>query len=388
MHHGTNRAGQAKLAPNSQPSGQAKAVRETLYAFQKKSNRAKLILTAFLPVAFLIGVVAAFDKSLFPNIHTMTELREGSWPIYPASSSDYLPFTTPRATTVEGPNFGKIEFNELGYRGPDPRTIGKPPHYRRILLLGDSFTLGWGLAEEDTFASRIRKAYAGSAPAVEVINAGYHDGYSPDAYYAYLLREGLALAPDLIVEIIFTGNDIYPDVSQNIWNAIDALGAPTQVRTIRLYSDYQGKLLNLDMLPWNFHVPWLSNWRLFLAASLWTRRGFGPPNAEGLLGKELSKAEAWERFSRSVRATSLVAEAKNIPIVFASLPFVGRQPHEDPYYEPIQKLIMSDLKRPYVSLHKHLNSSHQIPGDAHLNAEGSRVVTEALLQVIDHYLPR
>lgn len=355
---------------------------------QKKSERAKLILAAFLPVAFLIGVVTAFDKSLFPDVHTMTELREGSWPIYPVSSSDYLPFTTPRATTVEAPKFGKIEFNEFGYRGPDPHTIRKPPHSRRILLLGDSFTLGWKLAEEDTFASRIRKAYAGSAPAVEVINAGYHDGYSPDAYYAYLRREGLSLAPDLIVEIIFTGNDIYDDIAQNTWNSIDALGAPTQVGTIRLYPDYQGKLLNLDMLPWNFHVPWLSNWRLFLGTSLWINRGFGLPDARGLLGKELSKAEAWERFSRSVRATSLVAQENNIPIVFASLPYAGRQPHEDPYYEPIQKLIVSDLKRPYVALHTRLNSSHQIPGDGHLNAEGSRVVSEALLSVIDQYLPR
>src|SRR5262249_44068907 len=118
--------------------------------------------------------------------------------------SDYLPHTLPPDVTMTG-TLNWFQSNALGYRGPTPVSVEKPANTLRVLFVGDSFTLGWGVEEKDTFIARMRDDLQGVSPAVELINAGYHDGYSPDAYYAYLKREGMALKPDLIVIDIYTG---------------------------------------------------------------------------------------------------------------------------------------------------------------------------------------
>src|SRR5262249_16136694 len=63
-----------------------------------------------------------------------------------------------------------IRTNEWGLRGPalGPR-VG---HTRRILVLGDSITLGWGVREEDTITARLQKMLADAGQKVEVLNAG------------------------------------------------------------------------------------------------------------------------------------------------------------------------------------------------------------------------
>jgi len=72
-------------------------------------------------------------------------------------------------------------FNDLGCRGND-YPIPRPPDHQRILALGDSFTLGVGVHQADTFEAKLEQSLnhgrsVKDAAAYEVINCGV-SGYS------------------------------------------------------------------------------------------------------------------------------------------------------------------------------------------------------------------
>lgn len=104
-----------------------------------------------------------------------------------------------------GPD-GRVDYliNNLGFRGEDV-SIEKPSGVRRVLCLGDSFTFGEGVREEDTWPRRLDQLIG---PGNQVINAGVQ-GYDLDHEARYLFQYGRQLAPDVVV-IAFFMNDAMP----------------------------------------------------------------------------------------------------------------------------------------------------------------------------------
>lgn len=92
--------------------------------------------------------------------------------------------------------------NSLGLRGPET-TVEKPAGTRRILMLGDSFTMGKGVEDDETFSVLVEKTLqpvlkACGGGALEVLNGGV-DSYAPVLSYIELDRDLAKLAPDLVV---------------------------------------------------------------------------------------------------------------------------------------------------------------------------------------------
>ncbi len=75
----------------------------------------------------------------------------------------------------------------------------------RILMLGDSFTVGWGVAVEDTFAKRIERLYAAIDIDAEVINAGVGN-YNTTQEVEYFLTKGHKYQPDVVVLNFFVND--------------------------------------------------------------------------------------------------------------------------------------------------------------------------------------
>ncbi len=74
-----------------------------------------------------------------------------------------------------------VEFriNSKGLRGEEIDYLRNPSH--RILCLGDSFTFGFGVEEQESWPARLQQQLtAGSATVVEVINAGVMGWGFPD----------------------------------------------------------------------------------------------------------------------------------------------------------------------------------------------------------------
>ena len=109
-----------------------------------------------------------------------------------------------RKTGPDGEPF-TLRINADGQRGPEleRRRAG----HRRILFLGDSFTMAGQLPEEDTFVHRTGAILAETTRVdVEVVNGGVN-GYSNYQELAYYQHHRRRLRPDTVVLCFFLGND-------------------------------------------------------------------------------------------------------------------------------------------------------------------------------------
>lgn len=125
--------------------------------------------------------------------------------------------------------------NDMGCRGPD-QALRRAPNTWRILTIGDSYTLGEGVKESDTFSSvlqqRLTDSSIMSSPGrrSEVINCGVAK------YGVRQIRQlydiiGSRYAPDLVVLTLGTDRDDDPD---DVLREIARLATTTRQRAARL----------------------------------------------------------------------------------------------------------------------------------------------------------
>ncbi len=94
--------------------------------------------------------------------------------------------------------------NSKGLRGPE---LEKPGEHGRILGVGDSFTMGYGVEQEETYLTILARELGTPRTPLETVNAGVV-GYTPGNSYQYLVNEGLALDPDYLVFQLWVGDDL------------------------------------------------------------------------------------------------------------------------------------------------------------------------------------
>ncbi len=75
----------------------------------------------------------------------------------------------------------------------------------RIIILGDSYTFGWGLNIEDTYPKVLESLFRNDGYAVYVINAGVY-GYNTQQESLFFKKELLKYNPNLVI-IGFVSND-------------------------------------------------------------------------------------------------------------------------------------------------------------------------------------
>lgn len=103
---------------------------------------------------------------------------------------------------LEEPEFKmRVRHNALGLRGPEVAPT-KAPGTVRVVALGDSFTYGIGVHDEETFCARL----AALDPRIEAINAGVNN-YGTHQELLALKEQALPLRPDVVLICIFW-NDI------------------------------------------------------------------------------------------------------------------------------------------------------------------------------------
>lgn len=155
----------------------------------------------------------------------------------------------------------EVKTNSLGLRNPEVPTQ-KPDGETRILFVGDSFTMGWGVKENETFARKTEELLRTQGFSnVTSINAGF-SAAGPSGYYLYLKYFGLDLDPDIVVVGFFIGNDITArkDVE---WVKTDENGMPDIVRSKSTYIDSTGTIRFTDT-PLRYRIPILNNSHAFL----------------------------------------------------------------------------------------------------------------------------
>jgi hypothetical protein len=92
-----------------------------------------------------------------------------------------------------------LRINNQGMRADTNIAIEKAPGVQRILILGDSFGIGYGANLEDTFLSIMAHELEASGRKVELVNLSV-SGLGPAEQLLLLQKEGLQYSPDLIIQ--------------------------------------------------------------------------------------------------------------------------------------------------------------------------------------------
>jgi hypothetical protein len=94
------------------------------------------------------------------------------------------------------PAFGgkTLSSNSRGLRGAREYSLDKPAGSSRIVVVGDSFTFGEDVGDDEAWPRRLEELM----PGTEVLNLGVH-GYGHDQMLLYLRAEGLRYHPDVVV---------------------------------------------------------------------------------------------------------------------------------------------------------------------------------------------
>jgi hypothetical protein len=109
----------------------------------------------------------------------------------------------------------EIRLNEWGLRG-DPVTPASPGT-RRILFLGGSTTLGWGVQEGETVEKQLEKLLAAAGMRAQVLNAGVGN-YNAERYVSRFFKELTGLDPtDIVVQYFMRDAEDLPSSRGNIF---------------------------------------------------------------------------------------------------------------------------------------------------------------------------
>lgn len=224
----------------------------------------------FLGVIIAISVAEFVLRAFFPE-KTMTRiLGPYTFPCYEKGTYAYVRLKRNEDCTLIS-NYSAfpditVKTNALGLRNRE-LTPKKPIGTKRILFLGDSFTMGVGVTENQTYARIAEKLLNKSSKngEVEAINAGVN-ATGPYYQFTYLKHEGLLLDPDVVVIGFFPWNDISYDVhaSEKV-TSVDKQNFPDTIDSRTAYVDFDGSLRE-KRLPLRVKIPFLRSLHIYWVA--------------------------------------------------------------------------------------------------------------------------
>jgi lysophospholipase L1-like esterase len=126
-------------------------------------------------------------------------------------SLDFVHLTNKSATLQSV----QIRLNEWGLRGDAVMPAG--PDTRRILFLGASTTLGWGVREEETVEKQLENRLAAAGVRSEVLNGGVGN-YNAERYVSRFFKQLTGLNPtDIVVQYFMRDAEDLPSSRGNIF---------------------------------------------------------------------------------------------------------------------------------------------------------------------------
>ena len=126
----------------------------------------------------------------------------------------------------------RLNTNHRGIRGTIDFQYEKPKDKIRILILGDSFTFGEGVSDDENWPYYLQTML----PNTEVINMGIH-GFGHDQMLVLLKNEGIKYQPDIVIV-----GYLYEDMHRNLLS-------------FRGYAKPKYKLKNDKLILSNYPVP-------------------------------------------------------------------------------------------------------------------------------------
>ena len=118
--------------------------------------------------------------------------------------------------------------NSQGFRGLKEYSVEKRPDTYRVVVLGDSVALGYGVGDDETFSALLERELSRTRPA-EVINMGV-SGFGTAEELILLRNVGLKYDPDLVILAYFP-NDPYNNAVSGLFRLVEGKLAESQEST-------------------------------------------------------------------------------------------------------------------------------------------------------------
>ena len=210
-----------------------------------------------------------------------------------------------------------VELNSLGLRGPEPAAEPEGP---RVLMLGDSFTFGLGVAEDELVMPSLVQA---ELPDVEVVNGGLPGSLTSD--WRDLWEEhGETLQPDVVLFVFFlrdgTWSSSIPEyfgrIREQVARRNEASWAYQHLALFRLYRD------RLD------------------------KNGIARDHTQGFVDAYLGEAEdtrEWVRAQDNLRSIRSEAEAQGARVGFVVYPVLSELDGPEYPFQPIVDHLVEEM---------------------------------------------
>jgi hypothetical protein len=278
----------------------------------------KLWLAAFsMAIAYVVIDVVAGQLLIQPLSPPLVPDEHRHHRLVPNSNAEF-----------RQPDFHYVQrVNNLGLRGPDT-TVEKPPGTYRILMLGDSFTMGKGVEDDQTFTALLsvslgkRIADCGG-PAIEVLNGGV-DSYSPILSYIQLKRDIAPLRPDLVLLNL----DVSDLVQETAYRAQAVFGEDGDIVAVPQLKSRDG--IYEKLRDWTSRNLFFTRFILFHAnkrlqhRELTVRDVVSEANFEiaaHTLDGDRDRTEQWAAIFDSLRRIQSFADAQGIKFVLSIYPW-------------------------------------------------------------------
>jgi lysophospholipase L1-like esterase len=263
-----------------------------------------------------------------------------------------------------------FHMNNYGFRGKDVE-MKKPDGTIRVIVLGDSFTMGDGVKLEDTFCVLLEERLRKENRRVEVLNFGM-SGWNTSDQVAYLREIGVRFNPDIVI-VAYVLNDA----------AIELL--PGDLMRDEFQEAHEKRLL-----PWSYFFTYTN--------TLFTRRRLGQQYIRELLNSPVTHEDEWNiNLARLYRGSKIAAEVGS-KFVVAIFPLFYDLTEDYPF-QPLHDLVRTHCEKndvPVLDLLKaYKGESHMDlwahPTDHHPNKKAHKIAAGAIADYIvnePNFLPR
>ncbi len=176
-----------------------------------------------------IGFVLAVIKALFGCFYVFFAAElflrifspEPILPRYVTAGADNIRTNVPdKSYWHKTPEYRiNIRTNSKGIRSDCEISYEKPRGVKRIVVLGDSFAMGYGVSLEDTFLRKMREGLESKGKKVEIVNMAV-SGFGNAEELIKLKNEGVLYEPDLVI-LAFHYTDFADNVRSGLYGLED-----------------------------------------------------------------------------------------------------------------------------------------------------------------------
>lgn len=221
-----------------------------------------------------------------------------------------------------------MHINEQGFRTTSHPIIDTASS---ILLIGDSFTFGHGVKDEESYPAVFESSLRSTGNSVNILNAGI-SGVGLDWYYLFLKEKAKKYKPSAIVVGFFLGNDMFDHLYFDT-TIRDTNGVPKKLQTSSEFLLPDGTR-TYTQAPLRYRITMLRNSHLFQIAATALVGPISTSEAQLTNGSPCFFQHECHTLDEHIQHTKVLfnamkeqADSMNIPLFIALIPWEAQLPH-------------------------------------------------------------